>query len=297
MLSKSSFKFILLMGLAIALSATTVVFGAAPMRIVRRSHGRAAFWLGHMVVVGAFAATGLVSYAAVFAALAVLVGVYSEAEDHGSSAFHSAAVAILATIGASALAVGTWLFQTKANFLGEVKAQIVPLVEQMSAVNQGIQLNVDTVIQQLPSGILIVLMGSLAIALMWERRLLRWFQQPQQAGGWTTERLSAFRVPDLTVWLVMVAILGAFLQHGNRWLETVSINAINVFVVIYFFQGLAVVSEAFQAFKVSPFWQGIWYVIIVLQLFLLVSFLGFIDYWLDFRERLSRKPAETNKSF
>lgn len=294
--SKSIFKYLALIGLAAALSVLTVIFGAAPMRVLWRSYGRVWFWVGHVAVSAAMFAAGLTGYALVFLALSLLVGVYSEVEEHGSSVFNSGAIAILATLGTGAVAMGAWLYKAKANLLSEVKAHVAPLVEQMAAVNPGMQVSTDTLIRQLPSGVMIVLTMSLAIALVWERRILTWFRLPQ-GGVLLRDRLVGFKVPDLTVWLVMLAILGAFLQHGQAWLETLSVNALYVFVVLYFFQGLAVVAHAFRVFKVSPAWQGIWYVLIVLQLFLLTSFLGFADYWLDFRERLSRKPAETNKGF
>jgi hypothetical protein len=92
-------------------------------------------------------------------------------------------------------------------------------------------------------------------------------------------------------------ILGAFLKHGKEPLEIASVNALNVLIVLYFFQGLAVISNVFRSFKVAPFWQAIWYTLFVLQLFLMVSLLGFVDYWLEFRVRLARDTAETNRGF
>jgi uncharacterized protein YybS (DUF2232 family) len=80
-------------------------------------------------------------------------------------------------------------------------------------------------------------------------------------------------------------------------LEALSHNALNVLLVLYFFQGLGVVARFFQVIKLSSFWQGFWYIMIVFQLLLLVSVLGFIDFWIDFRERLVKKTTEVNKSF
>lgn len=295
MLLKAPFKFLLLLALSAVLS-WTIVFGALPMRVTWRSFGRVPYWIGHLAVAAGLAVGGLASFALAFFALTVLVGIYSDVEDHGSTVFTAGFVGIIAAIGSSALGIGAWLHFTKANLLAELKAYLVPWVERMESMNPGTNLEVDTILQQLPSVAVMMLMVAIAFALIWERRWLAWFRLPQ-SGLLLSSRLMGFRVSDLTVWIVMLAILGAGLNHGHKWLEVLSINAINVFLLLYFFQGLAVVTAAFQTFKVSPFWQGIWYVLIVLQLFLLVSFLGFADYWLDFRERMSRKPAETNKSF
>jgi uncharacterized protein YybS (DUF2232 family) len=106
-----------------------------------------------------------------------------------------------------------------------------------------------------------------------------------------------FRAPDACVWMMIVAILGAFLKHDFSEIKVVSTNLLNVLVVVYFFQGLAIVSYVFEALKVSPLWRGIWYLLILVQLFLMVSLVGFVDFWLEFRERLSRKSTQENKGF
>jgi hypothetical protein len=290
--AKSFLKFLLLIALATVLSSLTVVFGSVPMRVCRRTFGRLAFWFGHLLAAGAMLAAGLDALALAFFATAVLTGVFSEIEEHGGSLFTASATSLLATAGAGALAFGGWLHITKTNFAEMAKTQLAPLTERLAELNPQVQLDVDTILRQLPSGLAIMAMISLVVALVWERRVCSWFKLNRPA---PILDLSSFRVPDLTVWLAMIVILGAFLHHGIAWLETASVNALNILVVVYFFQGLAVVARAFRVFRVSPIWQAIWYVVIVLQLFLLVSFVGFADYWLEFRERLTRKPAESNK--
>ena len=273
------------------------------MRVIRRVYGRLPFWSGHLVASAILVATGLPMYGAVVFALAVMVGTYDELEQHGSSVFTSGTVAVLAAVGSSAVGVGLWLFETKAHLVDALRSQVVPVVESLKAMNTNVVVDVSTVLQQLPSGIVIALTIALAIALVGENRLRRLFgfqenlyQKDRLLTGPVTQ-LVAFRAPDATVWLVVVAIFGAFFRHGNTVAEAVSINVINVLLVVYFFQGLAIASHAFRVFKISPFWQSIWYVLLILQLFLMVSVIGFADYWLDFRERLARKPAESNKGF
>ena len=272
------------------------------MRVVWRIYGRTKFWLGYLAAVALVIACGMISGsstagpAGLIFAVILLVGVYSEVEDHGSSMFISATVAILTSAGASAVALGAWLLQSKSSVLASVKALITPIVNQVSDVNPNVKVSVDSIIQQLPSGLIILMMITLAVGVIWDRRLMTMLKL-QDRRFFDRHRLTTFTVPDVCVWLVMLAILGAFLKHSFAPVTLIAINAINVFVVLYFFQGLAIVAHAFRTFKVNPFWQGIWYVLIVLQLFLLVAVLGFVDFWLEFRERLARKPAESNKSF
>jgi uncharacterized protein YybS (DUF2232 family) len=146
--------------------------------------------------------------------------------------------------------------------------------------------------------VIIAIMGALALALIGVNKLLTAFSLPgRRFDVSSSEELTLFRVPDPVLWFAMVAILGAFVKHGRPWLEVISLNALNVLAVLYFFQGLAVIASAFRVFKIGPFWQVLWYFVLVVQLFLMVSLLGFVDFWLEFRERLTRKPAETNKGF
>lgn len=291
---KAPLKFLLLLGLAVVLGGG---FGAIPMRVVWRSFGRLPYWIGHLAVTAALVAGGWSSYSLVFFVQAVLVGVYSDVEEHGSSVFNSGFVATLAAIGSLAVGIGAWLYQTKSSLMSELSAQATQMVDQVNIMNTGMQVTAADVLKFMPAGILTLMMVALALALIWERSILTWLRLPQ-TGVLLSGRLLGFRVPDMAVWIVILAILGAFLDHGHVWLEVLSKNALWVLAVLYFFQGLAVVAATFQAFKVSPFWQAIWYALmVVLQLFPFVSFLGFADYWLEFRQKMSRRPAEPNKGF
>jgi hypothetical protein len=293
---KLTLKYALLVALGIILTAATFVFGALPMRLVRRAYGRLPFWTGFVLVSGVLSAFVSHSYGWLVMALAVAVGVYSEVEEHGGSVFTSGFVATLASFGTAALGAAYWLYRTKAHLVDTLRAQLEPVVDRltsMSSVNSS--LTVETLMQQLPSGVLIGIIGALAIALIGEKRWMTWFGlQPLRP---LINRVSSFRVPDLFIWITIVTIFGAFYKHGNSLAEVISINALNALAVIFFFQGLAIASQAFRTFKVGPFWRWLWYVVLVLQLFLLVSLVGFADFWLDFRERLTRKPAETKKIF
>lgn len=294
MLIKPFFKFLLLVVLAVFLSMTTVVFGALPMRALRRVYGRLLYWATFVLVAAAVMVLISPSYALLILSLAIGIGAYAEIEDHGRSVFAAGFVASLAAIGTTILGAGAWIHFTKVPVIESVRNQITPLVDKLTTMNGGAAISVDAVIQQLPSGIVIGIVAALAIALIGEKRALYWVGATSRG---SSVSLSSFRVPDLFIWVTIVSILGAFFRHGHIWIEITALNVLNVLVVVFFFQGLAVAAHAFRVYRVSPFWQGLWYIVLVIQLFLVVSFVGFVDYWMEFRERLSRKPAETNKGF
>lgn len=298
---KWAFNYILLLALAVILTAATFVFGALPMRVVRRLYGRRTFWAGFGVVAAVLFAAHAPLYALMVFALSVLIGVTTEVEEHGGSVFTAGLAGVLSALGVSALGGGLWLQQSKLHLVEELRRGVTELIERMAQVNPKSAISADLVLQQLPSVVVISLVCALALALIGEARVLYWFRalDPRKAQRALVERarLISFRVPDAFIWLTIVSTFGAFYRHGQAWAEIASVNALNVLVFMFFFQGLAIVTHAFGVFKVSNFWRSLWYIVLVLQLFLIVSLVGFADFWLEFRQRLTRKPAATNKSF
>jgi hypothetical protein len=93
----------------------------------------------------------------------------------------------------------------------------------------------------------------------------------------------------------MISFLFTFLDVHSTRANLLAINVFNVLVILFFLQGLAVVEQLFQLLRAGRILRWVSYCIVVLQLFLFVSVVGFVDYWLDFRKRFSKfKPAETN---
>jgi uncharacterized protein YybS (DUF2232 family) len=76
----------------------------------------------------------------------------------------------------------------------------------------------------------------------------------------------------------------------------ISLNVFNVCSVIYFFQGLAVLGKYFEIFKVGFFWRFMWVLLLAVQLPILMSLLGLVDYWADFRKMFTKRSAEIKKN-
>jgi hypothetical protein len=302
--ANSFMKYVALVVAAVVLTTLTMVFGALPMLLARRAFGRLAYWTGFGATAVALAAAGLPFYALAFVALTVLSGVYVEIEEYGVSIFVAGMAGVLSATGVVFGGMGLWARFSNLRLGEELRRLLDPFIAQLTQ-NTNSTVSVEAVLQQLPSAVVIMLSLALAVALIGEKKARNRSRavalenreseaatEPQMPQG-----LLAFRLPDLAVWLATAAIAGAFLKHGNAVVETVSLNLLNLLFVLYFLQGLAVISHAFRVFKIGPVWQAIWYVLLVLQLFLMVSLLGFVDYWLEFRDRLSRKPVETNREF
>ncbi len=293
---RSAIRYLFLLSLATVLAPTTVLFGGLPMRVIWRGFGRRAYWAGLIGVSVLMTAAGGLGAGVMILALAVLIGVYCEVEDHGSTSFNAGLVSILAALGVMGVAVGGWLYQAHTGLMKELRLAVDPMAAQVAQINPSLHVTTDSILQGLPSGTLVILMLTLALAAISEPGFARLFKL-RRANYLIRAKLTQFQAPDFVVWLSIASVAAAFFRHGQAQVTYWGANAIYVLATIYFLQGLAVVVQAFRVFRVSAFWQVLWFTMIALQLFVFVSLLGFVDYWLDFRVRLARKPAEQNKEF
>ncbi len=98
------------------------------------------------------------------------------------------------------------------------------------------------------------------------------------------ENLNQYKAPDYLVFGVIVLSSLIFLSSGV--LKYIAINCLIILMLIYFFQGIAVVSFFFQK-KSAPFLlRSFFYILIALQpffIFLVIGF-GLFDIWINFRK-------------
>ncbi len=104
-----------------------------------------------------------------------------------------------------------------------------------------------------------------------------------------------FRLPDNLVWIL---ILGGFLiLTPNDGLKYVSYNILALFALLYFFQGLQVVNNAFDKFKVSIFIRSLLLLFIFLYFTVvatIVVLIGIFSIW--FKPKwLEKDSSDTDK--
>jgi len=98
------------------------------------------------------------------------------------------------------------------------------------------------------------------------------------------EHLNQYRTPEFLVWVVIV--LGLTLMLPVQPLKIIGINCLLVLMLVYFFQGIAVVSFFFQKKKTPLALKVFCYSLIAVQLYVLILVigLGFFDNWINFRK-------------
>ncbi|MFO7989881.1 MAG: DUF2232 domain-containing protein [Desulfotignum sp.] len=101
--------------------------------------------------------------------------------------------------------------------------------------------------------------------------------------------LNRFRAPDTLVWAAIG--LGVLLALPVGPVKYVVINCLIILLLIYFFQGIAVISFYFQKKESPTFLKVFCYGLIAVQIYflILVIGLGFFDNWINFRKLETQK--------
>jgi uncharacterized protein YybS (DUF2232 family) len=109
----------------------------------------------------------------------------------------------------------------------------------------------------------------------------------------TNDPLNRWQAPEFLIWIV-IGCGGALLipSNGLNMIGFIGLNGMIVLMMIYFFQGIAIVSFYFNKKNFSKAAKLIFYGLIALQQLLLfvVIGLGFFDTWIDFR-KLAKKAG------
>jgi uncharacterized protein YybS (DUF2232 family) len=103
-------------------------------------------------------------------------------------------------------------------------------------------------------------------------------------------KLNHWKAPERFVWIAIGS--GILLFFGHPVLTMIGINGLIVMTMIYFFQGIAIVSFYFEKKQFPRLLRILLYGLIAMQqlLLLLVIVAGFFDIWINFRRE--RKVAD-----
>ena len=158
-----------------------------------------------------------------------------------------------------------------------------------------IQANYFDLMTQLPSLVIIAWMAAIYTSIFLEKYLSVGEMAPLVQIPSMRPQLADSRWPDVCVWAFIASLLGAFGNVQSLLLEGISANVLNICMVMFLFQGIAVVSKFFAGLRIGPFWKWLFIVLIVLQLFVLVCLIGLLDFWLGFRVRLAKRAEQLKR--
>ncbi len=272
--------------LTAAFSWATVLIASGPLRAFRLSFPFYIYWLVVAAASAAFWFAGAPVIACVLAASGLVVGLFTEFRMWHLGRGVAATGAIVALMAAVGAAFGAWCREMKISPVTWLTQVIEPMVVKFKAAYPTAEIEVDAIIYQLPSALVLLGLISIAAALVSEQSWLRMGGSNRRSEPW-----NEFKLSDFAIYLLMLALLAALTRHGVPAITSVGANVLNVLVLLYFFQGMAVVFKAFDVFKVGLPWRVLIGLILTFQLALLVAVVGVADYWLEFRNRLTRRPV------
>jgi hypothetical protein len=266
------------------LTLLTYIWGAPFIRVVRQRFGFASFWL-----------TGILLSAATYdmwfliASAWLTVGVYTELEAKGLRWIWNSLLSI--SIGTAVLIGGGHQLLVKNGIVTQEQLADATktFFKERTILELPAEFDFMTIVHQIPSIAVILVVLVLAHALIFEKSVYRWFRIPRERFA-AQIKLLDFKLPDIFVWIGMVAFLGAILDWKG---QNYSINVLNVCIVLFFLQGLAVLEYFYRTLRVGFLMRALGYFIFVFQLFVVLAFVGFIDFWIDFRKRLRKLPAKS----
>ncbi len=141
---------------------------------------------------------------------------------------------------------------------------------------------------KLVSSMMIVLPGMFIVSFMttiWLNILLiKGLLKRKGVALKSIEGLNLYKTPDRLVWGVIAS--GAALIVPLDPVKIIGINCLIVLLLIYFFQGIAVISFFFQARNTPMALKVFCYFLIAIQAYVLIMVigLGFFDNWINFRK-------------
>lgn len=286
-------KFITISSLSILLSMLTVVLGAPLLRVLRKTYGPRAFWILGLLATGAAWLLNAQPLALFLGSIWMTLGAYMEMEQRGFGWWISG----LLSVALGSLAAGLGLFgafrKNGINTYAEVQRLAEQFSQRVQDMNPVVKLDPAILVQQIPSAIVIVLVLALGLGLIFERRVFSWLNLPREKIA-SQLKLLEYRVPDYVIWVAMIAFLLTMVSFGGKAIAILAVNIVNVVIVLYFFQGLAVLEVFLNSIRAGVFMRVLTYIILVGQLLLLLSIVGLIDYWVDFRGRIRKIPTTEN---
>lgn len=273
------------------LTIVTPFLGAPLLRVLRNVYGSIPYWiLGAAVGIATFIIDPTLSV--LLLSMWLMIGIYGEFESRGRGGFWPGAMGVAVAVLISWQMPG-WLrahgipaSESVGDGLEALVKRIESNPEQKSWLETfGVDPNV--LLGQVPSMLALAFILSLSFSLMMAPRVataLRVRFDRYVGSG----RLLDFKVPDVLVYVFIFSFLFSFLNLGHPWVNTLALNLLQIMVALYFFQGLAVLESAFLLYRVDPIVRLLIYILVVAQLFFLLSLVGLADFWLDIRLRLRR---------
>ena len=157
--------------------------------------------------------------------------------------------------------------------------EIDPSEEKIGVVARSLEGILYVMLRIMPAVMIVI-----TLFVVWSNLLLaRFILRSKQLFYPDFGKLNQWKAPEPLVWVAIAS--GVLLLMSHPGLKVLAINGLIVIMMIYFFQGIAIVSFYFEKKQFPKILRALFYGLIAMQqlLLLVVIAVGFFDMWIDFR--------------
>lgn len=286
MLTNTNYKKMTMLSLIGSFFTFFTFFAGAPFwRVFRKETSALLYYAITTVIVVGLWQMNLAYFSALIGSLFLIVGLQYDLEKKIKNPLYNGLVVILINVLFLASCYSVWIFQHPSFDAVEFVTTAITQLPQLKQVS----IDPKVIVSQMPSVVLVIMILTLASAIIFENRVNAWFgilSQQTFRGS-----LLTFAVPDFFVWIALASFLASFIKVQNHLVNVIGTNVLNVMYILYFLQGIAVAEVCFKVFRVGQFLRVVAYFLLLTQAFIVISVVGFIDYWINFRSRFAKIKA------
>ena len=296
-------KHLTLLSFGLILQVLSGLLGAPFFRLMRRHSSSLWYWASFLALAAALVGGKQVLMASLVLASSVTVGLYCEWELRGRSGFWAALFSV--AVGAVAGVLVSELSQRTVGLgaLEQLESSLKASLEVWGvsgAVNP--KSSRELLLQYGWGALVSVLIFNLGFSLALDRRIAFIFSLPYYQVS-TQVRPLEFKLPEPLIWPLLgsgvLVVLGKnHTQFGEPLAAKLGVlgwNLILIFGSAYFFQGLAIFESGLRVLRAGFFVRFLMYFFVVGQFFMLLSLVGVVDYWMDFRAKFLKWDEKIKK--
>lgn len=266
----------------VILTLSTGIFGGAPLLLLRRTADTLNFIFLQLLTITVALYFKAQMLALMILCISILVLVFVALEK--KTILMKSVTSVLMSAAIFFLVLFLWAhFKEGGSFWPWISSQVEFYFTQAKTVVGDLTITLETLTHQVPSLIVTLLALNLWIAVLFDSRAQR------RIGALKPQiEIQNFRTPDVFIWAIIVSLLFSFLKTPIPGLQEAALNILNVSLLLYFFQGLSVLSFLMGIMNFGSLLKMIVYLIFIAQLLLPIC-LGILDFWLNFRNKISKK--------
>jgi hypothetical protein len=267
---------------SVILTMSTGIFGAAPLLLLRRTTDTLNFVFLQLLTVTLALYFKAQLLSLMIVCLTVLVCIFVLLEK--KPIIIRATCAVLTSTIVFFLFLLVWIhYKENAQFWDWITTQVTFFFNQTKSVVGNLNVDLETLTHQIPSLFVTLFALNLWVAVLFDARAQR-----KRGVIKTQVEIKNFRTPEAFIWAVIISLLFSFVKTPVPGLQEAALNILNVSLLLYFFQGLSVLSYLMEILNFGSLLKMIVYFIFIAQLLLPIC-LGILDFWLNFRNKLFKK--------